>query len=99
VTTAATGEGVPELIAALARHRATLTDAGRETARMSRAEAQVWAIVADRLRDRLHEATLRDDTQRTLAEVAAHRLDPYTAADSLLASLAVDDHGAGRDRT
>ena len=87
VTTAATGEGVPELIAALERHRATLTDAGRETARLARAEAQVWAIVADRLRDRLHEATLRDDTRRTLAEVAAHRLDPYAAADSLLARI------------
>ncbi len=87
VTTAATGEGVPELIAALERHRTTLTDAGRETARLARAEAQVWAIVADRLRNRLHEATLRDDTQRTLAEVAAHRLDPYAAADSLLAMI------------
>jgi LAO/AO transport system kinase len=87
VTTAATGEGVPELIAALERHRTTLTDAGRETARLARAEAQVWAIVADRLRDRLHEATLRDDTRRTLAEVAAHRLDPYAAADSLLAMI------------
>jgi GTPase len=101
VTTAATGEGVPELIAALERHRTTLTDAGRETARLARAEAQVWAIVADRLRDRLHEASLRDDTQRTLAEVAAHRLDPYTAADTLLGSLAVDDEpgAADRDRT
>ena len=101
VTTAATGEGVPELIAALERHRTTLTDAGRETARLARAEAQVWAIVADRLRDRLHEARLRDDTQRTLAEVAAHRLDPYTAADTLLESLAVDDEpgAADRDRT
>ena len=98
VTTAATGEGVPELIAALERHRTTLTDAGRENARLARAEAQVWAIVADRLRDRLHEATLRDDTQRTLAEVAAHRLDPYAAADTLLASLAVDDEPDATNR-
>jgi LAO/AO transport system kinase len=87
VTTAATGAGVPELIAALDRHRATLTAADGERARLARAEAQVWAIVADRLRDRLHAATLRDDTRRTLAEVAAHRLDPYAAADALIASL------------
>ena len=87
ITTASTGEGVPELLAALDAHRAAGRESGTPAARLARAEAQVWAIVADRLRDRLHEATLRDDTRRTLAEVAAHRLDPYAAADALIASL------------
>src|SRR5690349_22770643 len=52
ITTAATGAGVPELLAALDRHRATAAD-GAAPARVARAEAQVWAIVADRLNDRL----------------------------------------------
>ena len=51
--------------------------------RLARAEAQVWAIVADRIRDRLHEERVRADTRETLAAVADHRLDPYAAADAL----------------
>jgi LAO/AO transport system kinase len=83
ITTAVTGEGVPELLAALDRHRAGRAgdSAG---ARLARAEAQVWAIVGDRLRHRLEHADLRRDTEQTLAAVAAHELDPYAAADRLL---------------
>ncbi len=88
VTTAATGEGVPELLAALDRHRA----AGREAsvapaARLARAEAQVWAILGDRLRASLLGASHAAETREILAEVADHRLDPYAAADRLLADL------------
>ena len=80
VTTATTGEGVDELLVALDRHR----DAGRERglggaadkARLARAEAQVWAILSDRLRDALREVSHDDATRATLAEVAEHRLDP-----------------------
>ena len=91
VTTASTGEGVDELLVALDRHR----DAGRDegsaaAARLVRAEAQVWAILADRLRDRLHERRHTEATRATLAEVAEHRLDPYAAADRLLEELGVD---------
>ncbi len=99
ITTAATGAGVPELLAALDRHRAALTPDVAAEARLARAEAQVWAIVADRLRDRLHDPAVRDGTRDTLAAVAAHRLDPYAAADELLARVAgARDHHAP-DRT
>ncbi len=54
ITTAATGAGVPELLAALDRHRVAGRDGVSAAARQARAEAQVWAIVADRLRARLH---------------------------------------------
>ena len=94
MTTASTGEGVDELLVALDRHRA----AGREAAsggaagkaRLARAEAQVWAILSDRLRDALREMPHDDATRATLAEVAEHRLDPYAAADRLLESLGFD---------
>ena len=88
ITTAATGAGVPELLAALDRHRAAGREGVSHAARLARAEAQVWAIVADRLHDRLHHATLLAGTNSTLAEVADHSLDPYSAADRLLTSLA-----------
>ena len=91
MTTATTGEGVDELLVALDRHRAAGRDegSGAAAARLARAEAQVWAILSDRLRDALHEGHA-EVTLATLSEVAAHRLDPYAAADRLLAALAVD---------
>ena len=84
ITTAATGEGVTELLVALDRHRA----AGREAAdgspaRLARAETLVWAILADRLRAALHDPDRQAATSALLAEVADHRLDPYAAADRL----------------
>ena len=92
VTTASTGEGVDELLVALDRHREAGRDegSGAAAARLARAEAQVWAILSDRLRDRLHEPRHTEATRATLAEVAEHRLDPYAAADRLLEVLGVD---------
>jgi LAO/AO transport system kinase len=84
ITTAATGEGVPELLAALDRHRATGRAGVSAAARLVRAEAQVWAIVADRLRERLHDNAHMAATEALLTDVAEHRLDPYAAADRLL---------------
>ncbi len=99
ITTAATGVGVPELLVALDRHRA----AGRENvsapARLARAEAQVWAIVSDRLRARLHDEAKKAETAATLAEVASHTMDPYSAADRLLIGLAESAPGVGTRRS
>jgi len=86
VTTATTGEGIGELVAALARHRETGAQATR-AARLSRAEAQVWAVVADRLRADLRDPALRESSEAVLAAVADHQLDPYAAADRLLTLL------------
>jgi LAO/AO transport system kinase len=88
LTTASTGDGVPELLTALDRHRAAARDGMSESARLARAEAQVWAIVGDRLRARLHEGPAAAATRETLAAVVGHRLDPYAAADELVARLA-----------
>lgn len=84
ITTAATGEGVPELLAALDRHRAIGRAGESSGARLARAEAQVWAIVAERLRERLREPAHTAATASLMADVAEHRLDPYSAADRLL---------------
>ena len=87
ITTATTGAGVPELLAALDRHRAMAHEAGTPTARLARAEAQVWAILGDRLRGELTSAGRRPDTERLLLAVADHELDPFAAADRLLDAL------------
>jgi LAO/AO transport system kinase len=87
ITTAATGDGVVELLAALDAHRAVARVGESSAARLARAEAQVFAIVGERIRARLDERARRAETTAVLAAVAEHRLDPYAAADQLLAQI------------
>ncbi len=61
------------------------------SARLARAEHQVWGIVVERLRERLAAPGRRDGADRILAAVAAHETDPYSAADELLATLAREE--------
>ena len=91
ITTAATGVGVPELLAALDRRRAGLAAAGDDgpigAARLARADAQVRAILAERIAERLRAGSLAVDAAATVRAVADHELDPFAAADRLLGSL------------
>ncbi len=80
--------GVPALLAALDAHHAARTKAdGPHAARIARARAQVEGILADRTREALWSAARRASTDALLERVATHDLDPYTAADELLATL------------
>ncbi len=91
VTTATTGEGVRELLAAMARHREGLDTAeGGIPVRRARAAALVWALLGDRVRLRLEHPRLAAATAETLDAVVRHELDPYAAADRLLAALVGD---------
>jgi LAO/AO transport system kinase len=94
VATATTGEGVSELLAALDRHRAGLAEPNEAAARLARADAQLQAALADRLRERLGSegGAGRDGIVRA---IAAHELDPYAAADRVLASLTDADGEVG----
>jgi len=88
LTTATTGEGIAELLAALDRHRANAgVNGDRATVRLARAATMVWALVGERLRDALATGEHAAATAGVVAAVAAHDLDPYTAADRLLAAL------------
>ena len=87
VTTAATGDGVPELLVALDRHRAAGAGGTTPAARRSRAAAQVRAVLVERLWERLAAPGVAGSTASAIDEVAAHHLDPYAAADRLLAAL------------
>jgi LAO/AO transport system kinase len=87
VTTAATGEGVPELLRTLDRHRAQGVDGATRAARRARAEAQVRALLAERLWARLEAPMAAATAPEVIEAVATHALDPYAAADRLLAAL------------
>jgi LAO/AO transport system kinase len=87
LATATTGDGVPDLLGALDRRRSEADDAARAAGRLTRAEAQVWAVVGDRLRARLLSAEDGAGARQVLDDVAEHRLDPFSAADQLIARL------------
>ncbi|MEU0134349.1 methylmalonyl Co-A mutase-associated GTPase MeaB [Streptomyces sp. NPDC006296] len=87
-TVAARGEGLDEVVEALEKHRAWMEEhgvlAGRRTARAAR-EVETIAVTA--LRERI--ADLHGDRRlEALAErIVAGVLDPYAAADELVAGL------------
>src|SRR5688572_13727606 len=84
-----TGAGVPDLLAALDRRdqarRAGNGDA--QAAAGKRAEAQLAGILAQRPGERLNEPARAAQRQEMVRAIAAHEIDPYTAADRLLAIL------------
>ena len=88
MTTATSGEGVPELLAALDRHRSAARAGEATEARRARALAQIRAVMADRLADRLREPALAALAESVIDDVAEHRVDPYAAADRLLEAIA-----------
>ncbi|KPM57301.1 transporter [Frankia sp. R43] len=86
---AVSGEGLPELVAAIERHQTWLRASGvLRRRRLRRAGEEISQIALAGLRARLGRL---DDGQR-LAELARRvtdgQLDPYTAADTLLAGVA-----------
>jgi LAO/AO transport system kinase len=87
-TVASRGEGTDELMAAIDKHHDWLVQSGRLDARRRvRAADEIEAIAITALRARIGD--LRDGT--LLDELAGRmitgELDPYTAADQLIASL------------
>jgi LAO/AO transport system kinase len=86
-----TGQGVEDLLAALDRRAPSVArnvdPSSGEEARVARADAQLSGILAERLRDRLRDADHRAATDAVLRRIAAHELDPYSAADELLRSV------------
>jgi LAO/AO transport system kinase len=88
LVSALTGQGVAELLEALDRRGDALASGDDvDAARLARAEAQVTGIILDRTRAALREPSRRADTEATLRAVAAHEVDPYAAADTLLGSM------------
>jgi LAO/AO transport system kinase len=87
VTTAMTGEGVPELLEAIDRRLGGMDTEARTRVRGVRAEAQVWAILVERIRGRLLRRADGGAAAPVLEAVVERRLDPYAAADQLLATL------------
>lgn len=85
---AARGEGIDDIVAAIDKHRGWLEQHGElRRRRQARAAAEIEAIALGALRARI--GSLRDGTElpALAAKVAEGALDPYAAADELLAEL------------
>ncbi len=86
-TVATKGDGIEELWGAVQRHRAYQEKAGLlDARRRRRIEREIKEIVAERFRRRVEVESTELLSELTDA-VIGRRLDPYAAADRLIASL------------
>ncbi|MEU3273025.1 methylmalonyl Co-A mutase-associated GTPase MeaB [Saccharomonospora sp. NPDC006951] len=87
-TVAAEGIGAGDVVAALAEHRTWLSERGElDRRRKERARAEIEAIALRRLRAELGELRGRDRIGELAENVVARELDPYLAADRLVAEV------------
>jgi len=87
MTTATAGEGITDLVAALDAHVSWLDSSGeRDRRRRARAREEVAAIAMATLRQRMGGLPGDSRLDELAARVAAGELDPYSAADELVAT-------------
>jgi LAO/AO transport system kinase len=84
-TSAQSGEGVPELVAAIAKHRAWSRETGEHVERRrGAARAEVEALLRERLLRELSRRVGEGRLEAAVARVADRSIDPYAAVDELL---------------
>jgi LAO/AO transport system kinase len=84
-TTAATGEGIADLAAAVDKHRDWLGGNGQlEERRLARAQEEISAIAIGELRQRVGGLPGESRLAELAERVVAGDLDPYSAADELI---------------
>jgi LAO/AO transport system kinase len=88
-TVATTGDGIAEVLDAIGAHREWLVAHGELAARRTRrARGEIEAIALQALRSRFGVTPGGDTVDGLAGRVAAGELDPYSAADSLIATVA-----------
>jgi len=87
-TVASTGEGIAELVEALDRHRKHLRTSGElDRRRAARARGEIEAIAVADLLTRVAELRGRASIAELAGAVAAGAMDPYEAADRVVAEV------------
>jgi LAO/AO transport system kinase len=87
-TVAVRGEGIADLVAALDAHRDWLDGSGeRRRRRQARAAAEIQAITLEQVRARIGDVAGANGLSGLAERVVAGELDPYRAADELMAEL------------
>lgn len=86
-TVATTGDGIDEMVTAIEAHHTWLVEHGAlEARRTQRAIGEIEAIAVRELRSRLADVHGGEALSRLAKQVVAGELDPYTAADRLIAA-------------
>ncbi|MFZ1491114.1 MAG: methylmalonyl Co-A mutase-associated GTPase MeaB [Ilumatobacteraceae bacterium] len=87
-TVGSTGQGVPELWAAVQEHRDHITASGELTRRRAfRVREELREIVARRLEQRAREICTGERWEALQAGVVERATDPWTAADEMLSAV------------
>jgi LAO/AO transport system kinase len=87
-TVAARGEGADEVVEAIERHGAWLDETGQlQRRRTGRAADEVEAIALTTLRERMGDLRGGDLLSRLATRVVEGQVDPYSAADELVAAV------------
>jgi LAO/AO transport system kinase len=87
-TVASRGEGIDEVMTALDRHREWLAASGRlDAKRRIRAADEIEAIAVTALRSRMGDVRGGELLDGLAGRVVAGQLDPYAAADELIAGV------------
>ncbi len=95
-TIATRGEGVPELVEAVEAHLSRPESAGRRAARRrARARARLEDILREGVIRQLRDGYGAEAWEGLVRDLAARRIDPYSAADRVLAAAGP---AAGRGR-
>lgn len=85
---ASRGAGIDDLVESIGAHQKWMTEHGElEGRRLRRASAEIEAIAVEGLRGRLEELHGGEALDSFAKQVVAGDLDPYTAADELIARL------------
>jgi LAO/AO transport system kinase len=91
-TVASRGKGVADVVEAVEHHQTWMADHGElERRRTARAAAEVEAIALAELRNRMGDLRGGDALDQFAKRVMTGELDPYTAADAMIAGLAGSD--------
>jgi LAO/AO transport system kinase len=87
-TVASRAEGISDVVAAIERHRDWMDRTGQlQHRREQRAIAEIEAIAVEKVRRRIGEIHGIAGIAELAQQVVAAKLDPYAAADELLASI------------
>jgi len=85
-TVALESKGITEVAEAIARHQAYLAESGEaQTRHRGRIKSELEAILRETLLRHLMASLSPSDLNRMVERIAARELDPYTAAEALLA--------------
>jgi LAO/AO transport system kinase len=91
-TTGTTGEGIDELLEAIERHHAVITESGElEVRRRGRLRAEIEAIVVERAAERARRE-LEDGTMGSELSGDLRGVDPYGIADRILNGHTSEQH-------